>query len=137
MKRLRKGFTIIELMIVIAIIAVLIAIAYPAYMDYSVRAKVSELVVEAGSFRTRVTDKAVSQAALPGSGIGLTVTPSGKVTGGSVGDDGTVTIMGSPATVGADVTVILTPAMSGGIVVWSCSAGTLETRKFMPPECRN
>ena len=58
MKTIQKGFTLIELMIVVAIIGILAAVALPAYQDYTIRAKVSEIVLAASSLRTSVTEKA-------------------------------------------------------------------------------
>src|SRR5215468_8135168 len=95
MKALQKGFTLIELMIVVAIIGILAAVALPAYQDYTIRAKVSELVLAASGFKTSVSEKAQSDATLASAGAGLTVTPSGKVTAGTVSDTGTITIAGS------------------------------------------
>ena len=58
MKQVQKGFTLIELMIVVAIIGILAAVALPAYQDYTIRAKVSELMLSASSARTCVTEAA-------------------------------------------------------------------------------
>ena len=65
MKKYQQGFTLIELMIVVAIIGILAAIAIPAYQDYTVRAKVSEAVVAASAAKAAVSEFAVSQNALP------------------------------------------------------------------------
>jgi type IV pilus assembly protein PilA len=135
MKAIQKGFTLIELMIVVAIIGILAAIALPAYQDYTIRAKVSELVLAASSFRTSVTEKAQTDNALTSSGAGLTVTTFGKITGGSVSDGGVIVLNGdsTAASVGTAVTLTLTPSLAGNTVVWSCT-GTPS--KFMPSTCR-
>jgi type IV pilus assembly protein PilA len=135
MKAVQKGFTLIELMIVVAIIGILAAIALPAYQDYTIRAKVSELVLAASSFRTSVTEKAQTDNALTSSGAGLTVTTFGKITGGSVSDGGVIVLNGTSAatSVGTAVTITLTPSLAGNTVVWSCT-GT--PTKFMPSTCR-
>ncbi|MBX9812685.1 MAG: pilin, partial [Burkholderiales bacterium] len=122
MKRIQKGFTLIELMIVVAIIGILAAVALPAYQDYTIRAKVSELVLAASGFKTSIAEKAAADGALTSAGVGLTVTAGGKVTGGSVTNGGVITIAGSSATVGTTVTIVLTPSISAsGSVVWACS----------------
>ncbi len=138
MKQIQKGFTLIELMIVVAIIGILAAVALPAYQDYTIRAKVSELVLAASGFKTSIAEKAASDGALTSAGVGLTVSTSGKVTGGSVTDGGVVTVVGSAATVGTTVTIVLQPTLqSDGKVTWTCKTGSTGLYKFVPAECRN
>jgi len=139
MKIIARGFTLIELMIVVAIIGLLAAIALPAYQDYTIRSRVSELVLQASGYKTHVSEKTFSDGTLASAGVGLTVSVSGKVAGGSVSDTGTVTIIGSSAStsVGTNVTITLAPAISGGRVIWSCSAGAAATFKYLPHECRH
>ena len=137
MKALQKGFTLIELMIVVAIIGILAAVALPAYQDYTIRAKVSELMLAASGFRTGISEKYQTD---PGGsatmGAGLTVNVVGKIAGGAVDDTGSITILGSTAStsIGAAVTVTMIPATaSGGALTWSC-IGT--PAKYMPATCR-
>jgi type IV pilus assembly protein PilA len=140
MKQIQKGFTLIELMIVVAIIGILAAVALPAYQDYTIRAKVSELVLAASGFKTSVAEKAASDGALTSAGVGLTVTAGGKVSSGSVTDGGVISISGTSTTVGTAVTINLTTSISAsGSVVWACGVGTGNTAmyKYVPAECRN
>jgi type IV pilus assembly protein PilA len=137
MRAIQKGFTLIELMIVVAIIGILAAVALPAYQDYTIRAKVSELILAASGFRTSISEKFQTDPGGSASmGAGLTVNVIGKISGGSVTDTGVVTIQGSTASTstGAAVTVTMTPTTStSGTLTWSC-VGTPS--KYMPATCR-
>src|SRR5688572_22343737 len=109
MKRLQKGFTLIELMIVVAIIGILAAVALPAYQDYTIRAKVSELVLAASNAKTTVAENAQTLGSLTGSDAGATISVTGKVSSGSVSATGAISVSGNSATVGTAVTITLTP----------------------------
>lgn len=137
-KRIQKGFTLIELMLIVAIIGIMAAIALPAYQDFTIRTKVSELVLAASAYRTTVSEKAQQAGgALASAGVGLTVTPGGKVVSGSITDGGVITVAGSAATVGTPVTIVLTPSLGAdGKVVWTCSTDP-NSFKYVPGECRN
>ena len=124
-------------MIVVAIIGILAAVALQAYQDYTIRARVSELVLAASGFKTTVSEKSNSDGTLGSAGAGLTVTTGGKITGGSVTSTGTVTIGGSATSVGTVVTIILTPTLTSGRVIWSCTASNASQWKYVPAECRH
>ena len=138
MKMIQKGFTLIELMIVVAIIGILAAVALPAYQDYTIRAKVSELILGASGFKTGISEKAQTDNTLASAGSGMTVTPTGKVTSGSVSNSGLIKIggAGTSTSVGTVVTIIMTPTLVNGQITWSCNAGAATQNKFTPASCR-
>ena len=138
MKAMQKGFTLIELMIVVAIIGILAAVALPAYQDYTVRAKVSELMLAASGVRTAISEKFQTDPSNTiSAGGGATIPVVGKIATATVTDAGLVTVTGSTAStsVGQGVTITMTPTYSTatGTITWGC-AGT--PTKSLPATCR-
>ncbi len=157
MKRLQQGFTLIELMIVVAIIGILAAVALPAYQDYTVRAKMSEVILALSACRTSITEVYQSGGTSPGAGNwGCEAAAGGsKYVGGIVTDDnGAVTATtagGLPAgnvsiAPMADATtkaIAQIPASGGnmgsGLHGWRCGStvdGTSVSSKYLPGSCR-
>ena len=166
MKRVQQGFTLIELMIVVAIIGILAAVALPAYQDYTARAKMSEAILAASACRTSVTETAQSAPTLPAAGNwGCESSASGvAAAGGTVSkyvskietNSGTDAM---PGTIKVTVTnintlsngmaILLVPssnpttptaiAAGGAVTAWNCgpaSGNANDISKFLPGSCR-
>ena len=135
----QQGFTLIELMIVVAIIGILAAVAIPAYQDYTIRAKVTEGLSLASAGKTAVSEYFSANGTLPDdttkAGMALPDDRSGNsVDHVTVGTNGVITVVFSTKTI-ATQEIKLTPKTSAGKVVWDCTAGNLEG-KYRPSSCR-
>ena len=145
MKRVSKGFTLIELMIVIAIIAILVALALPAYQDYTIRTKVSEGLSVAASAKLAISETCQSDPDLApdtnGTNLGYSFVPSKYVEmiefSGECGVTNTVRIDVDTVNTGAqtDVSLVLNGTLENSRIDWICTIGAGETR-HVPTTCR-
>ncbi|MGN6091958.1 MAG: pilin [Luteibacter jiangsuensis] len=156
MKNIQKGFTLIELMIVVAIIAILAAIAIPAYQDYTIRSQVSEGLSLADGAKTAVAEYYTNRGEMPAGSdnnqsVGLA---SAASIGGSyaqsvtVGANGLITVKYGPGTGDFgkkanshinDKELALSPVTGAGSISWACKAAGSNAidSKYLPSSCRN
>jgi len=149
--KLQKGFTLIELMIVVAIIGILAAIAIPAYQDYTVRSKVSEGLAIAGAAKLAVAETVQTLGRFPNGNVSYGLPNATSITGtyvtsvgvAATGNTGLITItlnnnVGGTPTANLK-TISLAPTTGTGSVKWDCSPGATNPvpNKYLPATCRN
>jgi len=144
MKNVQKGFTLIELMIVVAIIAILAAIAIPAYQDYLVRTQVSEGAVLTDGAKTAVAEfysnKGTYPSANASAGLAKETSISGKYVSQVLVANGLITAkFGNEAntaiTATGKDTFVLSPVTNAGSISWTCTKSTVNP-KYLPTSCR-
>ena len=138
MKNVQQGFTLIELMIVVAIIGILAAVALPAYQDYTNRAKVSELILAGADAKINISEWAQVKGTLTDSGLALSINTAGKfvdsnTANSTVTSTGTIRVGGTGFPVLTRVTLSPDLNLTQGVVVWTCTG---IPSKYMPASCK-
>ena len=142
-QHMQQGFTLIELMIVVAIIGILAAIAIPAYQDYTIRAQVSEGMSLADGAKTALAEFYTNKGTWPTANASAGLASSGSITGNYVTDVNaaggkiTVTYGGKANTNISTKKLVISAVPNQGSISWICgAAGTDVLKKYLPTSCQ-
>lgn len=148
-RNVQQGFTLIELMIVVAIIGILAAVALPAYQDYTKRAKMTEVILAASTCRTAITEAYQTASSLPTAGnFGCEASAPSKYVASVATLAGGIITVASQNITGVTTGVKLTPMKADGttamtaadvgtpIGAWKCEATVPAEIKYLPSSCR-
>lgn len=140
MKKAQSGFTLIELMIVIAIIGILAAIAIPAYQDYTIRTRVGEAVNLASGSKTAVAEFFNARSTWPAdndeAGIATAASITGEFVTSVTVSGGVITAVLNSANTGTAGNFVLSPIDNVGSVDWDCANNSTIATKYLPANCR-
>ncbi len=142
----QKGFTLIELMIVIAIVGILAAVALPAYQDYTIRAKMSEAIALLGEGKTNVTEYFIANSVMPPNPaaaglrghIGTPIVNSMRYVAGGIVEVEVTATVGGDINASADLVHLSLAGTAGGTIQWTCkpAASGGVPAKYLPANCR-
>ncbi|MDX2465459.1 MAG: pilin [Porticoccus sp.] len=140
-KQTQQGFTLIELMIVVAIIGILAAVALPAYKDYTVRSRVAELAIHASAMKATVGENIASNGGIAAANdscagvVDIVVDTENTASSTCTEATGVIAITGTAKA--ENVVLTYTPTETAeGLIDWACST-TAANYKYVPAECRN
>ena len=140
MKKVQQGFTLIELMIVVAIIGILASVAIPAYQDYIARSQVSEALSLAGGPKTAIAEYWSSEGTFPSNNAaaGVATTINGSYVSAVSSSNGLITATMKSSGVSQGIqgaTLQISPLTTAGSIKWTCKGGTIAN-KYIPTSCR-
>ena len=148
---MQKGFSLVELMVVIAIIAILAAVAIPMYSNYTVRANISKQIAKLGGVKTDIADQIANSGLNAGNDVSGITSPASTPANVAVDAAGVITLNlgqnevnsataeGTPVVSRDDAAILLTPTLTSGAIEWSCgqaSGSTAFNDSELPNECR-
>lgn len=134
---IQKGFSLVELLVVVALIGILIAVAIPSYNDYIIRGKLVEGLHLAAPAKIAVADYVINNHKLPSNQESTgyrSPSPTSNVKSITIGDKGIITITYTPSA--GDGTIVVVPTIEpNGYITWDCTGGT-ERPRYRPRSCR-